>query len=434
MSRERLFFARPLRLPGTTFDTQDVRIPEVVKLTTHRAAKRRTGTENGELPALSFTLGLRLGSGASSMVYRVTADGDVTLHGSFAGKFLRPTATVESDILREAQMMAAIPPSPFIVRFLGAFSIHDDFDDSHRKSKGLASESTGAESEEDMKLQFFILQERCNCTLASLIQSMPFPEPEAAFATHALLKAVAHLHSLRIVHRDIKDGNLMVAEMGGKLCLGDFGMASYIPANSEEIPWVCGTPGYMAPEVLQNQRGGFSADLFACGACLHLLLTRSHAFAAETPLQTKMNTLRGHLPLSPDTLRLFRSEASTRLLYAMLQKEDRPSALEALDYTWLTGDEIELRPLSSLMRFHHLKDSDEASVVGTRVPSQSASVLSKFFSKSSSSPKAGKVVAKASAIMGTLGTAARKTMAAFRGPARVTPVVEMPSFDNVFLP
>eukprot|EP00438_Fugacium_kawagutii_P015497 Skav213070 [mRNA] locus=scaffold4152:121720:124484:- [translate_table: standard] len=67
------------------------------------------------------------------------------------------------------------------------------------------------DAEEEGRHRFFLLQERCNCTLDSLISRMPFPEPEVAFATHALLKAVEHLHTLRIVHRDIKGGNLMVS-------------------------------------------------------------------------------------------------------------------------------------------------------------------------------------------------------------------------------
>lgn len=44
---------------------------------------------------------------------------------------------------------------------------------------------------------------RCDCTLYSLIQKTAFSEPEACFATEALLQGVTHLHNLRLVHRDL---------------------------------------------------------------------------------------------------------------------------------------------------------------------------------------------------------------------------------------
>ncbi|KAF8489874.1 kinase-like domain-containing protein, partial [Russula emetica] len=76
---------------------------------------------------------------------------------------------------------------------------------------------------------------------------------------------VNHLHSLGIIHQDIKLENVMVKN-DGHVVLGDFDLAS----NTLKTRSVCGTLPYMAPEVLRNMEYSYSVDWFLYGVFLHM--------------------------------------------------------------------------------------------------------------------------------------------------------------------
>lgn len=84
-----------------------------------------------------------------------------------------------------------------------------------------------------------------------------FPEYEARLMIRHLASAMAYLHSLSIVHRDIKPENLLVEldEAGHitQLKLADFGLACEV---TEPLTAVCGTPTYVAPEILMESGYG----------------------------------------------------------------------------------------------------------------------------------------------------------------------------------
>jgi len=98
--------------------------------------------------------------------------------------------------------------------------------------------------------------------------------------------AVDHLHSLGIIHRDIKLENVMVKN-DGHVVLGDFDLAVRLEAASLPVPLpsgslrggkgntlktrgVCGTLPYMAPEVLRNMEYSYGVDWFSYGVFLHV--------------------------------------------------------------------------------------------------------------------------------------------------------------------
>jgi serine/threonine protein kinase len=91
----------------------------------------------------------------------------------------------------------------------------------------------------------------------------------------AITEAVAHLHSLQIVHRDIKPGNVLIME-DGSLRLSDFGLVKNLQPSEEalrhgpqsSVGGAAGTPGYMAPEQARGQEVGKTADVYALGVLL----------------------------------------------------------------------------------------------------------------------------------------------------------------------
>jgi len=118
-----------------------------------------------------------------------------------------------------------------------------------------------------------------------------FDVPRARILSAQLLLALEYLHSLLIVHRDLKLENLLIAE-DGALKLADFGLAKRITSRSYTL---CGTPEYMAPELLLEKGHGKAVDYWAFGVILFELLCHESPFAAEDHIQTYHKALSGRI-------------------------------------------------------------------------------------------------------------------------------------------
>ena len=107
-----------------------------------------------------------------------------------------------------------------------------------------------------------------------------------------MIVAVEELHSLNIIHRDIKPGNLLVSD-DGHIVLADFGMSrdfsaeparhirDALRASPFESVLECGTPYYMSPDVWMGKPYSFEADLWAIAVCLHELFLDCLPFNME---------------------------------------------------------------------------------------------------------------------------------------------------------
>lgn len=97
-------------------------------------------------------------------------------------------------------------------------------------------------------------------------------EAEARFLFKQLIKALEYCHRRSITHRDIKLENILLSEDKKQVKLIDFGFSTCIP-NDRKVKLFCGTPSYMAPEIVSKlEYSGPPADVWASGVLLFALL------------------------------------------------------------------------------------------------------------------------------------------------------------------
>ena len=116
-----------------------------------------------------------------------------------------------------------------------------------------------------------------------------------------VVEAIKYLHGIRIVHRDLKPENLLYnnATDDAQIKITDFGLAKAKAAS--DMSTACGTPGYVAPEVLKNEKYGPAVDMWSVGVILYILLCGFPPFYHEQTKQLYRQIKKGevhYLPLS----------------------------------------------------------------------------------------------------------------------------------------
>ncbi|KAG7304308.1 hypothetical protein JYU34_011248 [Plutella xylostella] len=106
-------------------------------------------------------------------------------------------------------------------------------------------------------------------------------EPETRFYMHQILLGVQYLHSRRIIHRDLKLGNLFLDD-DLHVKIGDFGLAARIEYDGERKQTLCGTPNYIAPEILTKKGHSFEVDIWSLGCIMYTLLVGKPPFETST--------------------------------------------------------------------------------------------------------------------------------------------------------
>lgn len=169
-----------------------------------------------------------------------------------------------------------------------------------------------------------------------------FPESQARIMVRHLAAAMAYLHSLGIVHRDIKPENLLV-ELDAKgtvttLKLADFGLACEVV---EPLLAVCGTPTYVAPEILMETGYGLKIDVWAAGIILYILLCGFPPFVSPDNQQEPLfDAILSGVYEFPEPYWNDIGEDVRDLISNMLQSDPdlRFSSEDVLDHHWTESD------------------------------------------------------------------------------------------------
>ncbi|KAF6312593.1 CaM kinase like vesicle associated [Rhinolophus ferrumequinum] len=173
-----------------------------------------------------------------------------------------------------------------------------------------------------------------------------YSERDTSNVVRQVLEAVAYLHSLKIVHRNLKLENLVYYNRlkNSKIVISDFHLAKL---ENGLIKEPCGTPEYLAPEVVGRQRYGRPVDCWAIGVIMYILLSGNPPFYEEVEEDDYENhdknlfrkILAGDYEFdSPywDDISQAAKDLVTRLME--VEQDQRITAEEAISHEWISGN------------------------------------------------------------------------------------------------
>src|SRR6266498_409077 len=179
-----------------------------------------------------------------------------------------------------------------------------------------------------------------------LLQKGSYTEKDAANLVQQILKGVEYLHDHEIVHRDLKPENLLFSDKteNTNLMITDFGLSKILRHNNDILMTACGTPGYVAPEVLRQTGHGKPVDVWSVGVIMYTLLCGYTPFWGEDQAALFDSILSGVYYFEEEYWSKI-SDYAKDLIDKMLayDADKRITAHEALQHPWFhMADNIDL--------------------------------------------------------------------------------------------
>ncbi|XP_059090696.1 calcium/calmodulin-dependent protein kinase type 1-like isoform X3 [Tigriopus californicus] len=171
-----------------------------------------------------------------------------------------------------------------------------------------------------------------------IVEKGSYTEKDAADLIKQVLDAVAYMHREGVVHRDLKPENLLYQcqDEDSKIMISDFGLSKM--EDSGIMATACGTPGYVAPEVLAQKPYGKSVDVWSIGVISYILLCGYPPFYDENDANLFAQILKGEFEFDSPYWDDISEEAKEFIRQLMcVDVEKRLSCEEALKHAWITG-------------------------------------------------------------------------------------------------
>ena len=262
------------------YSTPQPSIPvQVVRQQPQSLLHTRSTESKGKYSLTDFHFQRTLGTGSFGRVHLVRS-----IHNNryYAIKVLKKVQIVrmkQVEHTNDERRMLKLVEHPFLIRMWGTF--------------------------QDSRNLFMVMDYIEGGELFSLLRkSQRFPNPVAKFYAAEVTLALEYLHSHNIIYRDLKPENILL-DKNGHIKITDFGFAKEVP----DVTWtLCGTPDYIAPEVVTTKPYNKSVDWWSMGILIYEMLTGYTPFYDQTPMKTYENILLGHVRypsyLHPDAVDL----------------------------------------------------------------------------------------------------------------------------------
>jgi len=171
-----------------------------------------------------------------------------------------------------------------------------------------------------------------------IVEKGSYTESEASTLVRKIVSAVDYLHGIDIVHRDLKPENLLLkrADDDLEVALADFGLSKIVGAQMMQT--ACGTPSYVAPEVLNASGYGKEVDMWSIGVITYILLCGFPPFYGDTVPEIFEQIMEANFDYPEEYWGSVTKDAKdfiNKLL--VVETSDRMSAVQALKHPWLLG-------------------------------------------------------------------------------------------------
>lgn len=253
----------------------------------------------GQIIAGRYRVVEKLGAGATAIIYKVK---EQSLGTYLALKLLRAEKMKEDQLVRfhrEARALSSLHHANLV-------SILDF---------GLSEDN----------IPYLVMDYVEGSTLRQYLKSKgPLEFEPAVKALLSICDVIGYIHKQKVLHRDLKSSNFMVATGPGfQLKLLDFGLAKALTEEDgvdlTQVGLSVGTPTYMSPEQVRGEAADERADIYALGCLLHELFTGAVPFKGAT----SMDTMKMHLEAEPPSIELPDSDLDTERLAALQKVFDR---------------------------------------------------------------------------------------------------------------
>lgn len=201
-----------------------------------------------------------------------------------------------------------------------------------------------------------------------IVEKESYTEKEARDLVKILLDAIKYCHDKGIVHRDLKPENLLMMKKDddASIKIADFGFAKKVTLDETGLITTCGTPGYVAPEILEGADYGKPVDVWSIGVITYILLCGYPPFNDDSQAILFRKIRRGKYQFdSPfwDNI----SEDAKDFIRKMLvvDPHQRATVGDLLQHKWIVGEEVSDVPLEMTMkelRRFHLRTRFKAAV------------------------------------------------------------------------
>jgi serine/threonine protein kinase len=174
-----------------------------------------------------------------------------------------------------------------------------------------------------------------------IVEKESYSEKEAADTILPIADAIRYCHENGIIHRDLKPENLLyeTKEESSIIKISDFGLARFLPSDVFATT-ACGTPGYVAPEVLAGKGYGASVDVWSIGITLYILLCGFPPFYNEDNAALFEEIKKGEFEYpSPywDDISDMAKDLISKILEVDATKRITVDGI--LSHPWITGDD-----------------------------------------------------------------------------------------------
>jgi calcium/calmodulin-dependent protein kinase I len=156
-----------------------------------------------------------------------------------------------------------------------------------------------------------------------------------------LFDALLYCHELGILHRDLKPENILFDKKdieNATIKISDFGLARYV-SNSEMATTTCGTPGYVAPEILRKTSYDYRCDYWSIGVVMFILLSGTPPFYHEDNFELFEMIKKGQYDFSAPVWKDVSAEGKNLISKLLrVDPKERITKEEIKSHDWIQGN------------------------------------------------------------------------------------------------